>query len=131
RRRLDKIERQIEALGERLRGVAADDVMWGMIEHQIRLAERERHDAAADVNAAARATAEHENALAHLQSVRAYRANVASNMAAFDFTEKREALEALDLRVFANGREWYAKGGIPGEGDGIVLGTYRCFGNRC
>jgi site-specific DNA recombinase len=119
--RANRFQRQVEALGERLRTVAADDVMWGVIEGQIRQAERERKEAAGDLDAAERAIAAHEAAIAHLEDVRTYRARVAPNMASFGFAEKRDALEALDLRVYANGRDWYAKGGIPGEEVGVLL----------
>jgi hypothetical protein len=38
----------------------------------------------------------------------------------FDFDGKRLALEALDIQVTANGREWHLDGRIPVDDVGVV-----------
>lgn len=105
----------------------ADEVMLGLIEAQVRQLEQQRQHESRLAAELEEKIASHVDALAHVQGVRAYCATVGANLSGFGFAERRMTLEALDLRVYANGRGWHATGGIPTEqGAGIRLRSSSC-----
>lgn len=118
-RRVAKLQQKQDRLSAKL--ADADDLMWGLIEQQIREAERQKQHELALATELEQKIANHQAAVAKVEGMHAYCANVAANLEALSFTEKRDLLEALDIRVIANGRDWSARGGIPTDSDGCVV----------
>jgi hypothetical protein len=74
---------------------------------------------------------EQDMAVKQLDALAVCCARVARNLERFDFDGKRLAMEALDIRVVANGRDWQIHGSILLEDTaGIVSQTSANYGRR-
>lgn len=104
RRSLRHVEGELQRIISR--AASADDDLWALFEKSIaekKEAKRRLEDIAAD--AEARLAAEDADAES-LATLSEYAARVRSNLATFNFDEKRLALEALNAKIYGNGREW-------------------------
>jgi site-specific DNA recombinase len=97
---------------------------WDLLRRELAALEQEKSQIARDLATLVQRLAAQEEATTHLESLTAYCRRVAEHLASFGFDDKRMALEALDVRVMANGREWRLTGSIPMEGHaGTMLKT--------
>jgi hypothetical protein len=64
-------------------------------------------------------------ARAELEGLTAYCRRVAGNLRTFDFDERRQALEALDVRVSASGRDAKLEWSVPtGDKQAVPVHLY-------
>jgi DNA invertase Pin-like site-specific DNA recombinase len=105
RRQIAKVERE-QARLVALYASAGEDFPLDAVKLQIQAKEREKDNWRETL--ARRQGDLDRDALSfeQLEDLSAYCQRVAANLDAFDFSQKRFALEALDVLVVANGREW-------------------------
>ena len=101
-----------QRLVKRLR--EADSTLVGIIERELLEAERERQALVKTLEDLDSRIAEQQEAAVNLKNLYEYCHDVHSNLSAFDFNDKRLALEALGARVLANGRSWDLVANLPG-----------------
>ena len=112
-RHLAKLERQQGKLLRAFREADEAILPWELIQRELAHIEQEKstlHTVLADIDAR---LAAQQAAIDQLASVTTYCQRVAQNIDDFGFDEKRLALEALDVTVVANGRQWRIRGSIP------------------
>jgi len=128
RRQLAKIEQKQKRLVA-LYAAGDDDLPLEVVKHQIIAAERERDQWQRDITSLEERLAQASLAVEQLEVVTDYCQRVAQNLDMFDFEEKRLALEALGVRVTANGREWTMQASLPLDTDaGREYTTCSCPG---
>jgi site-specific DNA recombinase len=122
--RLTKIEKKQQRLIARFSAADGDedDAFPGeLIEREIATLEREKrqlHTTIAEIEAR---LAQQEQTIAQLDALNTYCERVGRNLDSFSFDDKRLALEAMGVRVVANGREWELHGSIPTADEGGVM----------
>jgi len=121
-RALRRIERQQDRLLQQFSQAEDDAFPWELVKDQISRLEREKHQHELVIADLERRLADQRHTQAQLASLTAYCARVARNLDAFGFEEKRLALEALNVRVLANGREWSLSGSFPIEQEAGSMG---------
>lgn len=133
KRSLARLTKQQERLVRRLREADDDTFPWELIEREIASIEREKRDVQATVTAIEGRLARQQEASAQLDALADYCATVASNVDEMTFDEQRLALEALAIRIDANGgkkvRDWHGYGELPLTGEGIVFHASKCYVN--
>jgi hypothetical protein len=131
RRQLGKIEKQQERLIRHFREADDEGLPWDLVKRELAQAEQEKGQLQATLADLDRRLAKQRMAVEQLDALAVYCARVVRNLERFDFDGKRLALEALDIRVVANGRDWQLDGGIPSdEAAGIVSQTSKHYGFR-
>jgi Recombinase len=125
RGRLSKITKQQERLVQRFGEALDDSFPWELVHEQITRLEREKANLAGIVEDIERRLIAQRADVDRLQDLTEYLERVAHNLNAFDFDEKRLALEALGAMVYANGRDWRLECNIPLSTEaGITNTTY-------
>jgi hypothetical protein len=95
------------------------------VHEQITRLEREKETLAGLVADIERRQRSQRASVERLEDLTLYLDRVASNLKVFDFAEKRLALEALGVTVYADGRDWRLECGIPlGADAGVMQTTY-------
>jgi site-specific DNA recombinase len=120
RHALRRIEQQQERLLTQFSRDKDDAFPWEMVKQQISRLEREKAHHRAAIDDLERRIAERERGRLQLASLSAYCERVSNNLEIFGFQEKRLALEALQVRVVANGRDWSLSGSFPIDETGSV-----------
>lgn len=115
-----RAQKQQERLIRRFSDAADDSFPWELVEREIARLERERQEWAATLEEIDRRIDQQRTAVAQLDALQEYCEAVAQNLDSFGFEEKRLALEALGIRVTANGREWQLQGSVPVDTAGGV-----------
>jgi hypothetical protein len=123
-----KAERDQQDYVRGLQESKANPRMWELADQQIARIEKERQQLLSRMSELDDMIAGHNAAIERVESIRMFSANARANMDNLDFADKRELLEALEMHVTANGRDWSAIGGVPSETDaGITLhSSVRC-----
>jgi site-specific DNA recombinase len=122
RRRLAKIERDQERLAVGFR--TRTGRVLELLEREIGRAEVERQQTMSEIAEIEARISARQQAARRWEDVERYCQRVAGRLDSFDFDQKRLALEALAVRVTANGRDWRIDGGIPfGSGEGVLSQT--------
>ena len=112
---LQRVERRQKRLVARLREIDDEDFPWKVYEEEVASAEREKLQHRAKLAETDHKIAAQEARVVQLESLADYCATVAANLDAFEFDDKRLALEAMEARVEANGREWTVAFSLPGK----------------
>jgi len=97
---------QQQKLARRLSDTPDDDTLWTLVQSEIQRLEAERRqlvDMAADIVARIDRT---QAARLHIEELTAYLHRVGGKLERATFEQKRMALDALEIRVTGNGREW-------------------------
>jgi site-specific DNA recombinase len=113
RRALAKLDKQQAGLGARLRDALDDAVLWDLLKTELGKIERERGELQAAVADLEKRLSLHQQVTDQLAAIPAYCARVQENLGTLSFDEKRLALEALDIKVTVNGRDWKIDASIP------------------
>ena len=92
-----------------------------LVQREVSRLEQEKTQVRATVAELERRIAQQDSALDQVEALSAYCERVARNIDTFGFEEKRLALEALGVRVVANGRDWQLHGTIPLTSRDVVL----------
>jgi hypothetical protein len=114
RREVIRCEREQKKLVAKLR--EAEDTtgrMWTLVEEEVDALEADREQWQQTMRDIEKRLADREATTAQLEAVRDYCARVSGNLDRFGFDERRTALEALAVRVTANGTDWDIEGSIP------------------
>jgi site-specific DNA recombinase len=111
RKRVAKIERDQERLVSDFR--VKEGRVWELVEREIGRAEVERQKTLAEIADLEGRISARQQAARRWEAVEAYCERVAGKLDSLDFNGRRLALEALAVRVTANGREWEINGGVP------------------
>ena len=119
RRALARLEKQQAGLGARLRDALDDATLWDLLKSEIAKIEREKAELQTAITELETRLAQHQHLVEQIEAIPAYCERVRQNLDAFDFDEKRLALEALGVRVTVDGRQWRLDGRIP-INDGVV-----------
>jgi site-specific DNA recombinase len=124
--RLQTLDKQQRRLMQRYADATDDDFPWELVQEQVTRLEQEKKTVSGIVAETGRRMAQAQTVVDQLCDLRAYIDRVASNLQRFDFEEKRLALEALGVTVYADGREWRLEVSIPlTENAGKALQTSR------
>jgi site-specific DNA recombinase len=124
RRRLAKVEQGQARLMERFR--RSDDFPWELVEKEVGRAEVERTQILAEIATLETRIAARQQSARQWEAAEAYCQRVAGRLDALDFDGRRLAIEALAVRVTANGRDWQLDGGIPlADGYAGILSSTR------
>jgi site-specific DNA recombinase len=125
RGQLNRVEAELARLVSR--AASADEDLWQIFEKEI-AGKREAKKRLETVAAAAEARLAAEDAdAASLTALSEYAARVRDRLADFGFAEKRLALEALNVTVCGNGRDWRLDVSLPIAG---VVPTTFCSSAR-
>jgi site-specific DNA recombinase len=117
RTRLARIEGQQRRLVQQFGEAEGDDFPWALVQEQISRLEKEKVTLQGIIADAERQMAQQQHSVDQLEALTVYIDRVARNLESFGFEEKRLALEALGVRVYANGRDWRLECNIPIPGD--------------
>jgi site-specific DNA recombinase len=105
---------------------------WELVEREIKRLEAEKVGWTATIADLEDRLQARELVREQLEALHVYCERVGRNLDAFTFDDKRLALEALQVRVTGNGREWRLDGSIPLHDDaavrGVVSTTQACCG---
>ena len=93
---------------------------WEVVRRELAQIEQDTRQVETRLAAIEQRLAEEERVVTQLEALETYCAQVSRQCERFDFDGKRPALEALDIQVTANGREWQLQGRIPVEDAGVV-----------
>lgn len=91
----------------------ADDELSAIIKREMLQAEREKQEILNTLANLDTCIARQEQAAVNLRSLYEYCRDVERELAAFDFAERRLALEALGAEVVASGRVWKLDANLP------------------
>jgi site-specific DNA recombinase len=117
RRELAKRDKKQADLMRRFTSSDDDTFPWEVVQHEVARLEREKRQLRAELDEMEGRLRAQEAATHQLEALAIYCARVAGNLDTFGFTEKRLALEALRVRVSADGQKWTLTGAVPvGEG---------------
>jgi hypothetical protein len=114
-RRLANIDKQQERLLRRYSEADDDSFPWELVEREIASLEREKAQLTSAIAELEDRLAQQEQVTGQLDALNAYCERVRRNLDTCGFEEKRLAIEALGVRVIANGRDWQLTGEIPME----------------
>ncbi len=120
---LDKVTHQQEKWVRRFTEGADHSFPWELVEREIIRLDAEKKNLQANLADLDKIIKERQTAIIRLDAIAAYCQRVAVNLSALGFDEKRLALEALSIKVIANGREWQIQGTIPIENAGVSSPT--------
>lgn len=112
RRSLAKLEQQQERLIARYRTSDDAGFPWELVEREVARAEEEKTRVRAMIKGLEERQASHQAAAARLTELTQYCERVYRRLDRFDFDQKRLAFEAIELKVFASGKDWRAEGVI-------------------
>lgn len=93
-----------------------DGIPWQIIERELKALEAERAQWEATAAQITLRLAKQRAHVANLEALTAYCERMRGRLAEATWEEQRTALEALDVRVDANGQHWHIRGEIPLEG---------------
>jgi hypothetical protein len=120
-RRLHTCERQQQRLIHHFR--EDESAPWELVRRELAQIEQDKRQIEAALVAIDQRLAEQQMVVTRLEALETYCAQVSRQCERFDFDGKRLALEALDIQVTANGREWHLDGRIPVDDAGVVTQT--------
>ena len=120
-RRLSTFEKQQQRLIHHFR--EDESVPWALIQRELAQIEQDKRQVEARLVAIEQRLAEQQMIVTQLEALETYCAQVSRQCERFDFDGKRLALEALDIQVTANGREWQLQGRIPVNDAGVMTQT--------
>jgi len=112
RRLLAQCQQKQERLVSRYAAAEGDEFPWELIQQEIARIERQKKDLQAQVAELERRTELDRLAANQMTAFAEYCERVSRNLATFGFEEKRLALDALGITVYANGREWHVVGEV-------------------
>jgi hypothetical protein len=101
--RLAKLDRQQARLMRQFREADDDGFPWELVKREIATVEEEKRHLQAALTDMDRRLAAAEVAVRQWEELTTYCTRVAQNLTRFDFAEKRVALDAMAIRVMANG----------------------------
>jgi site-specific DNA recombinase len=113
RSRLGGIDKQRQKFIELFAEADDGSEAWEMVKEQIDSIGAEKRTVSAIAAEIERQLGAQQAAVDQLRELAAHVERVGSNLKAFDFEEKRLALEALGVTVYADGRDWRIECGIP------------------
>jgi site-specific DNA recombinase len=122
-RHLATLEKQQAKLLRAFREADEAILPWDLIQRELAQIEQEKSRLHATLTDIEQRLEAQQATIDQLDSLTAYCQREAQNLEAFGFEEKRLALEALDITVVANGRQWRLKGSIPVEDHAGILST--------
>ena len=122
-RRLGTFEKQQQRLIHHFR--EDESVPWALVRRELAQIEQDKRQVEAMLLAIEQRLAEQQRVVTQLEALETYCAHVSRQCERFDFDGKRLALEALDIQVTANGREWHLDGRIPVDDAGVVTQIVR------
>jgi Recombinase/Recombinase zinc beta ribbon domain len=117
-RRLGTFEKQQQRLIHHFR--EDESAPWELIRRELAQIEQDKRQVEAMLLAIEQRLAEQQRMVTQLEALETYCAQVSRQCERFDFDGKRLALQALDIQVTANGREWHLDGRIPVDHAGVV-----------
>jgi site-specific DNA recombinase len=120
-RHLAKLDKQQAKLLRTFRESEDDAIPVDLFKRELAVIEKEKEQLRQSLNNIQRRVFDQREAIEQLDTLTTYCERVAHNLESFGFDEKRLALEALDVTVVANGREWRITGSIPLEEDAGIL----------
>jgi hypothetical protein len=130
RQRLATLERRQADYLRRYSEAEDSTFPWELVEREIKRLEAEKVGWAATIADLEDRLQARELVREQLEALHVYCERVGRNLDAFAFDDKRLALEALQVRVTGNGREWRLDGSIPLHEDaahrGVVSTTQAC-----
>jgi hypothetical protein len=100
-----------------------DSFPWELVQEQVTRLEREKQTVTGIIADIQQRISVAQAELDQLHDLQTYIDRVACNLKAFDFAEKRLALEALGVTVYANGRDWRMDVSIPLPTDAVSTDT--------
>jgi Recombinase zinc beta ribbon domain/Recombinase len=118
RRQLGTFEKQQQRLIHHFR--EDESAPWELVRRELAQIEQDKRQVEARLTAIEQQLAEEERVVTQLEALETYCAQVSRQCERFDFDGKRLALEALDIQVTGNGREWQLQGRIPVDDAGVV-----------
>jgi hypothetical protein len=93
-----------------------DGIPWQIIERELKALEVERQQWETTASQISDRLAKQRAHVANLEALSAYCERMRGRLEEATWEEQRTALEALDVRVDANGQEWHIRGEIPLDG---------------
>jgi site-specific DNA recombinase len=123
RRELARVERQQEKLVRAYAMADDSDFPVDVLQRELARCKQERTRLEETVTGLEHRLAYQQAASDRRESLYAFCAIVANNLDSFGFAERREALEACEVHVSANGREWTGTGRIFPAAEGGELFT--------
>jgi hypothetical protein len=120
-RRLTTFEKQQQRLIHHFR--EDESAPWELIRRELAQIEQDKRQVEVALVAIDQRLAEQQMVVTRLEALETYCLQVSRQCERFDFDGKRLALEALDIQVTANGREWHLDGRIPVDHAGVVTQT--------
>jgi site-specific DNA recombinase len=103
--RLQAIDKQQKRLMQRYAEADDDAFPWELVQEQVTRLEREKQTVSGIITDIEGRVQAEQAAAQQLHELQVYVERVASNLKAFDFDEKRLALDALGVTVYADGRD--------------------------
>lgn len=125
KRELAKIERQQERLIQHFGRTEDESFPWELLQEQVKRLQQDKVRLTTMIVDLQKRLAAQHLVIDQLHALRGYCQRVAENLEAFQFEEKRLALEALGIRVLANGYHWNLQGSVPLDGSAVVLSQPR------
>ncbi|MEJ7615833.1 MAG: recombinase family protein [Pyrinomonadaceae bacterium] len=119
-----RTERGLQALIKKFRNSADDVNLWPYIKREIDQASREKQQLEEAISQLESRIADQARHVADLRYLSDYCERVRENLATFTFDDKRCALQALDVKVYANGDDsglWQWEVSIPLEEQSDVI----------
>jgi uncharacterized protein (UPF0335 family) len=123
---LERLTKQQAGLARRLAEAPDDDSIWDLVQREIKRIESEKQTLAGSVSDIERRLAVQQHSVVQLDSLRAYCERVAARLDTFGPDQKRLALDALGVKILANGREWEGRGNIPVDGSATGVMSHSC-----
>jgi hypothetical protein len=127
-RRLSTFEKQQQRLIRHFR--EEECAPWELIKRELAQIDQEKTQVQARLAEIERRLAAQHTVLAQLDALETYCTQVSRQLERFDFDGKRLALEALDIQVTANGRDWHLQGTIPLDDAGVLTQTSADYDRR-
>jgi site-specific DNA recombinase len=113
RHSLDKIDQQQARLVRKFSESENESFPWELVQREIENLEVHKKQLQSTVGELEARIERDECTRQQLDSLQAYCARVGLNLSGFDLTQKRFALDALGVRVYANGAEWRLECNLP------------------
>jgi hypothetical protein len=120
-RRLGTFEKQQQRLIHHFR--EDESVPWELVRRELAQIEQEKRQVEVMLLAIEQRLTDEQRVVTQLEALETYCAQVSRQCERFDFDGKRLAIEALDIQVTANGREWQLHGRVPVDDAGVVTQT--------
>lgn len=113
RRALDKVEQQQARLVRKFSESDNDSFPWELVQREIENLQAQKRQLESTVADLESRIKRDECTKQQLHSLQAYCARVGQNLGNFDLPQKRLALEALGVKVYANGNDWRLECDLP------------------